>query len=92
MSRCPHAVDHHVGARLCWRRRTLGMSQSALGAALGVTYQQVQKYESGIDRMAASTLYEAAKALGVPVMYFFEGMENAADGKGMTTVLDIGAE
>ncbi|TWB34340.1 helix-turn-helix domain-containing protein [Nitrospirillum pindoramense] len=75
MSRRPHAIDRDVGARLCLRRRSLGMSQAELGAAIGVTFQQVQKYEKGINRMAVSTLYEVAKALGVPITYFLEGME-----------------
>ncbi|TWB15526.1 helix-turn-helix protein [Nitrospirillum amazonense] len=80
MTRHIHPVDKQVAARLYLRRRSLGMTQTELGAALGVTFQQVQKYEKGINRMAVSTLHEAAKALGVPITFFFEGAESIADG------------
>lgn len=68
----PHPVDIHVGKRLRLRRTILGMSQEALGSAIGITFQQVQKYERGSNRMGSSRLYEFAKLLGVPVGYFFE--------------------
>lgn len=69
----PHPVDIHVGRRLRLKRTILGMSQEAVGKEIGVTFQQIQKYERGINRMGASRLFDFAKALGVPVSYFFEG-------------------
>jgi transcriptional regulator with XRE-family HTH domain len=69
-----HPVDVHVGARLRQRRLRLGMSQTALGKAAGIAYQQVQKYESGRDLISSSRLFEFAKILDVPVPYFFEEM------------------
>jgi transcriptional regulator with XRE-family HTH domain len=73
MSETPHPVDIHVGRRLRLRRTILGMSQEAIGNAIGVTFQQIQKYERGINRMGASRLFDFAKTLSVPVSYFFEG-------------------
>ncbi|HTI81366.1 MAG TPA: helix-turn-helix transcriptional regulator [Acetobacteraceae bacterium] len=69
-----HPVDIHVGARLRQRRTTLGLSQSALSDAVGLTFQQIQKYERGSNRMGSSRLFEFAKVLGVPVSYFFDDM------------------
>ncbi len=69
----PHPVDVHVGRRLRLKRTILGMSQEAVGKQIGVTFQQIQKYERGINRMGASRLYDFAKALGVQISYFFEG-------------------
>lgn len=69
----PHPVDIHVGRRLRTKRTILGLSQEAVGKQIGVTFQQIQKYERGINRMGASRLYDFAKALGVQVSYFFEG-------------------
>lgn len=69
----PHPVDIHVGRRLRLKRTFLGMSQEAVGKQIGVTFQQIQKYERGINRMGASRLYDFARSLGVPVSYFFEG-------------------
>lgn len=69
----PHPVDVHVGRRLRLKRTILGMSQESVGKQIGVTFQQIQKYERGINRMGASRLYDFAKALSVPVSYFFEG-------------------
>ena len=69
----PHPVDVHVGRRLRLKRTILGLSQEAVGKEIGVTFQQIQKYERGINRMGASRLYDFAKALGVQVAYFFEG-------------------
>ncbi len=67
-------VDIHVGARVRLRRTLLGMSQEKLGAAVGLTFQQIQKYERGANRIGASRLYEFSKILDVPVSYFFEEM------------------
>lgn len=71
----PHLVDIHVGKQLRMRRVMLGLSQETIGKAIGVTFQQVQKYERGINRMGSSRLYDFAKYLSVPVSYFFEGLE-----------------
>ncbi|MFI5024290.1 MAG: helix-turn-helix domain-containing protein [Alphaproteobacteria bacterium] len=68
-------IDQHVGARLRTRRTILGMSQSQLGKAAGITFQQFQKYENGKNRISASKLYRFASVLGVPVSFFFEGVE-----------------
>lgn len=69
----PHSVDIHVGQRLRLRRSMMGLSQEQLGSATGITFQQVQKYERGINRMGASRLYEFSKILSTPISYFFEG-------------------
>ena len=68
-------IDAHIGARLRKLRSMLGMSQDQLGKALGLTFQQVQKYEHGTNRIAASRLYHISKILNVPVSYFFEDIE-----------------
>jgi transcriptional regulator with XRE-family HTH domain len=70
--RRPNPIDIHVGSRVRLRRITLGMSQEKLGGRLGITFQQIQKYERGTNRVSASRLQEAARALGVPAAYFFE--------------------
>ena len=74
-------VDAHVGRRLRARRTELGMSQAKLGNALGITYQQVQKYEIGLNRVAAGRLWDIAKILEVDVGYFFGGIERRASRK-----------
>lgn len=71
----PHPIDIHVGQRLKQKRVLQGMKQSDLAEAVGITFQQVQKYERGANRMGASRLYEFSKVLQVPVSYFFEGLE-----------------
>jgi len=68
-------IDRHVGSRLRMRRTILGMNQSQLGNAAGITFQQVQKYENGANRVSASKLFQFASVLGVPVSFFFEGAE-----------------
>jgi transcriptional regulator with XRE-family HTH domain len=68
----PDPVDIHVGSRLRMRRNLVGLSQEQLGKSLGLTFQQIQKYERGINRMGSSRLFQIAKALSVPVAYFFE--------------------
>lgn len=70
----PNPIDTHVGARVRLRRTLLGMSQEGLGEALGLTFQQVQKYERGANRISASRLYDLAKVLDVPVSFFFDDM------------------
>lgn len=69
-----HPVDTHVGRRLRARRRLLGMTQERLAQAVNIRFQQIQKYESGANRISASRLWSLAKALEVSVSYFFEGM------------------
>ena len=66
-------IDKHVGSRVRMRRVLIGMSQERLGDALGLTFQQVQKYEKGINRIGASRLQQISNILGMPVEFFFEG-------------------
>ena len=68
-------VDAHVGKRVRERRREIGMSQEKLGNALGIAFQQIQKYEAGTNRVAAGRLWNIAKILEVDVGYFFEGIK-----------------
>ena len=80
-----HPVDVHVGARMRQRRSLLGMSQTNLGTAVGLTFQQIQKYERGSNRIGSSRLFEFAKVLDVPVSYFFDEMpSNALAGRPMS--------
>jgi transcriptional regulator with XRE-family HTH domain len=79
----PHPVDIHVGKRLRARRTILGMSQEETGDAVGITFQQVQKYERGLNRIGSSRLYQFACLLGVSVSYFFEEFEEAKQESGM---------
>jgi transcriptional regulator with XRE-family HTH domain len=74
----PHPVDVHVGERVKERRLELGMSQDKLATELGLTFQQVQKYERAANRISASRLYRMGRVLGVDVPYFFEGYRSAA--------------
>ncbi|MGE5514605.1 MAG: helix-turn-helix domain-containing protein [Bacteroidota bacterium] len=74
----PDPVNAHVGARLRLRRVLMGLSQAQLADAVGLTYQQVQKYERGINRISASMLHHFAEALTVPVGFFFDDMAAAA--------------
>jgi transcriptional regulator with XRE-family HTH domain len=71
--KAPNPTDKHVGARVRMRRMMLGMSQEKLGDSLGLTFQQVQKYEKGANRIGASRLQQIAGILQVPVSFFFEG-------------------
>src|SRR5271163_434044 len=70
----PDPIDIYVGSRLRERRVSLGMSQTVLADRLGLTFQQVQKYERGANRLSASALWRAADAVDVPVSYFFDGL------------------
>jgi transcriptional regulator with XRE-family HTH domain len=80
-----HNVDIHVGARMRQRRSLLGMSQTAVGDAVGLTFQQIQKYERGSNRMGSSRLFEFAKVMDVPVSYFFDDMPaNTLSGRPMS--------
>ncbi len=71
-SRRPNPIDAHVGSRVRLRRMLLGMSQEKLGEHLGLTFQQVQKYEKGVNRIGASRLFDLAHVLGVPVQFFYD--------------------
>ena len=71
--KAPNPIDRHVGSRVRMRRMLVGMSQEKLGEALGLTFQQVQKYEKGTNRIGASRLHRIASVLGVPVEFFYEG-------------------
>jgi transcriptional regulator with XRE-family HTH domain len=73
MKKSPNPVDKHVGSRMRTRRLLAGMSQEKLGEALGITFQQIQKYEKGTNRISASRLQQVSRVLGVPVEYFYEG-------------------
>jgi transcriptional regulator with XRE-family HTH domain len=89
--RSPNPVDLHVGGRVRMRRKVLGVSQERLAEALGLTFQQVQKYERGANRVSASKLYEIARFLSAPVAYFFEGLSDPS-APGGPGVADGGAE
>lgn len=80
----PNPVDLHVGARVRMRRKFLGMSQEALAEMIDLTFQQVQKYERGSNRISASKLYEISKALKAPIAYFFEGYGEAESAEGFS--------
>jgi len=71
----PHPVDRHVGLRIRMRRKELGVSQEKLAEALGLTFQQVQKYERAANRVSGSKLWEIARALQTSVAYFYEGLD-----------------
>jgi transcriptional regulator with XRE-family HTH domain len=75
-------VDKHVGSRVRMRRLMLGMSQEKLGDALDLTFQQVQKYEKGVNRISASRLQAISHILQVPVAFFFEGVQDASAMRG----------
>jgi transcriptional regulator with XRE-family HTH domain len=85
-----HPVDTHVGQRLRHRRWMVGMTQQQLATAVGIKFQQIQKYESGANRVSASRLWDLSQALQVPVSYFFEGLDAEAlanDDAGMDAAL-----
>jgi transcriptional regulator with XRE-family HTH domain len=73
----PSPIDVHVGSRIRLRRTLLGMSQERLGEALGLTFQQVQKYERGVNRVGASRLFDLSRVLDVPISFFFDDMPDS---------------
>lgn len=73
-----HPVDEYVGKRVRQRRWMVGFSQQQLGEAVGIKFQQIQKYETGMNRVSASRLWDIADALGVPVTFFFDGYEGVS--------------
>ncbi len=85
-------IDQHVGKRLRERRAVLGLSQTAIADRLGITFQQVQKYERGANRVSASRLYACAQFLEVPPEFFFEGLEGSDSGTPDATRSDEGKE
>ncbi len=74
----PHPIDVHVGSRVRLRRTLLGMTQTQLGERLGITFQQIQKYERGANRISASRLYQMSHILDVSVSYFFDDLDEGA--------------
>lgn len=74
-----HPVDVHVGKRVRHRRWLIGMTQQQLAEKVGIKFQQIQKYETGANRVSASRLWDIAEALDVPVSFFFEGLSETAD-------------
>lgn len=81
----PSPIDVHVGSRIRLRRTLTGMSQERLGEALGLTFQQVQKYERGVNRVGASRLYDLSRILDVPISFFFDDMPDTnGSGSGAT--------
>lgn len=83
-ARRPDPIDNHVGNRLRLRRKMLNLSQEKLAERLGITFQQVQKYEKGTNRIGASRLYQLARILEVPVSYFFPEPDAAQGAAGMS--------
>lgn len=81
----PNPIDVHVGGRLRLRRNMAGLSQEKLGKQLGITFQQIQKYEKGTNRMGASRLQEIAEILKTPISYFFEDVPNSGAAQGEAT-------
>ena len=75
-----HTVDIHVGQRVRQRRWMLGMTQQQLGDEVGIKFQQIQKYETGANRVSASRMWDIATAMEVPVAFFFEGLEGQVTG------------
>jgi len=89
LKKVPNPIDRHVGSRLRMRRVLVGLSQEKLGDALKLTFQQIQKYEKGMNRIGASRLQEISGLLGVPVEFFFEGAPQnamALEGNGILCV------
>ena len=87
--KAPNPIDQHVGSRVRMRRLMLAMSQEKLGFALGLTFQQVQKYEKGTNRIGASRLEQISHILQVPVAFFFEGAPNALAPQGSGSALSM---
>ncbi|MEM6375015.1 MAG: helix-turn-helix transcriptional regulator [Pseudomonadota bacterium] len=83
----PHPVDMHVGKRIRHRRWLVGMTQQQLAEAVGIKFQQIQKYETGANRVSASRLWEIADALDVEVSFFFEGLDQGEEEKASTDMV-----
>ncbi|WP_374545143.1 helix-turn-helix domain-containing protein [Rhodoblastus sp.] len=91
MTKVPNPIDRHVGARVRMRRMLIGMSQEKLGEALGLTFQQIQKYEKGANRISASRLQQISEALNTPLAYFFKGAPSS-DGAPQGGFAEAGVE
>ncbi|MEL6414622.1 MAG: helix-turn-helix transcriptional regulator [Pseudomonadota bacterium] len=85
-NKVPSGIDRIVGQRLRWRRRELKLTQEQLGEKLGLTFQQVQKYEKGVNRISAGRLFEMAQVLGITITYFYEGVDDLLEEPGMMSV------
>jgi len=85
----PNPVDVHVGTRVRLRRTLLGLSQEKLGEAIGLTFQQVQKYERGANRVGSSRLYDLSRVLDVPIAYFFDEMPGAVQDKSPSRLMGL---
>lgn len=83
----PHPVDVHVGKRIRHRRWLVGMTQQQLAESVGIKFQQIQKYETGANRVSASRLWDIADSLDVEVSFFFEGLDQETEGKENAEVL-----
>ena len=81
----PHSVDVHVGQRIRQRRWLTGMTQQKLAEMVGIKFQQIQKYETGANRVSASRLWDISEALGVDVSFFFKGLKTAEEAKATST-------
>lgn len=88
----PNPVDVHVGSRVRLRRTLLGLSQEKLGEAVGLTFQQIQKYERGANRIGASRLFEFSRILDVPVSFFFDDMSERVGGDSQGGLSDQGQQ
>jgi len=86
----PNPIDVHVGTRIRLRRTLMGMSQERLGEALGLTFQQVQKYERGVNRVGASRLYDLSRVLDVPISFFYDDMPESVGGPRATSRAMVG--
>ena len=82
LDRSPNPVDRHVGLRIRLRRKELGVSQEKLAEAIGLTFQQVQKYERAANRVSASKLWEMSRALNTTIAYFYEGLSDTPEPAG----------
>jgi transcriptional regulator with XRE-family HTH domain len=89
-TKAPNPVDKYVGSRVRMRRIMLGMSQEKLGEALGLTFQQVQKYEKGTNRISAGRLQRISEVLTVPVSFFFAGFDDKKSGGGQSVDVEFG--
>jgi transcriptional regulator with XRE-family HTH domain len=82
LDRAPNPIDRHVGLRIRMRRKELGISQERLADSIGLTFQQVQKYERAANRVSASKLWEMARALNTSIAYFYEGLSESPETPG----------
>ncbi len=82
LDRAPNPIDRHVGLRIRMRRKELGISQERLAESIGLTFQQVQKYERAANRVSASKLWEMARALSTSISYFYEGLSDKPEPPG----------